>query len=1081
MGVKSYVAGLKADAVGGAIDTAMSALGGAATLVKYNEALDQAKDKADITRETTGIEGLNDEFLKNLQYDREYDKYQEKIDAHFDDLASMIDGNELLSERAKHSIKNEYLPNYKNQVASKAGVIMINGKMAEVEVEVEGFGKALASNESLDLNESLKGYREHLVDLGVYNEATIEKMVEDYSYSISPIKAMQLVQREYEKNLANDEFDFMASMDRAAAELGLDAFQKKEMKKQLATWKESFDKQQDERFSLQLEEINAGIAQAYDEGEIFDVSILDDAVTAMPARHRISVYKAKNTAYTNNDKLIEQHVRQLTDDYDEPTKQIWDLVGTMHDPYKRDEMGSSLLESYGESLLAEGRSLSEARGILQGYEAPVTAKARNKALADLTKAYLEREGDVTKVAKEMLANTGDRIDTIARIPQETLTDAKETAKQEAPAIDTSQLEERGEEYIEEHISEVAEAIAPKISIGLGLPRIEMGPFPSEGEQTTAMETPSEVVKEVARLIVEEQVDEIVRQTPDGEDQEASDNAADTTPVGGKSVDGEKQEEETPLSEPESEPESTSELTWEEPWWYAQYSEKRKERRKEIEEERAEYQAEIDAQIAAQDKSVREEAGIVEAEESGEYIRPLLERGMTQDELVSNMLQIIYDGYGPYITPDELSLIKSDDIREQMTMMASIKDSFLVDSPLALSFIDSLRRDSNVTKESLRRTVEGFVNKKFIKAETAEINGLTNKYAFADNPNGERLTGYLSDLASEVFPTKKGEVYNSDRSRLITVLSKAADDAIAMNPNLLGEDFDKLQYQLQQFATEEFAKKALSNLRDVAIYLSAGDITSQISNLEKSKVSTFMQDVQEGKYDVLINYDLLQQDEIRILRNRTRTEVLNALTKKMTTYQNYTELTKKGTMFDKLRVMANTSFLLAGGVLEKSLQGSFGIKAKDMKIMGKNWAFADPVADGLYFIATDTDVNTRGTLGWGMATADSDGVNNIVMFNDYVDPQLTYDIEMLEITVKASGFDRKKQQADRNRGSASSVLGLGGLGISPVKIQKELDDRSYGAETSLEQKKQELKQLTDDIMQYRYSLMGLGATALRTRL
>jgi hypothetical protein len=385
-------------------------------------------------------------------------------------------------------------------------------------------------------------------------------------------------------------------------------------------------------------------------------------------------------------------------------------------------------------------------------------------------------------------------------------------------------------------------------------------------------------------------------------------------------------------------------------------------------------------------------------------------------------------------------------------------------------------------------VEGFVNAGIIKAETAESNGLTNKYAFADNPNGERLTGYLRDLALEVFPAKKGEAYSTDRSRLITVLSNAADDAITMNPDLLGNDFDKLQYQLQQFAIKEFAKKALSNLRDVAIYLSAGDITSRIDNLEKSKVSTFMRDVQEGKYDVLINYDLLQQDEIRILRNRTRTEVLDALTKKMTTYQKYTELTKKGTSFDKLRVMANASFLLAGGTLEKSLQGSFGIKAKDMKIMGKKWAFADPVFDGLYFIATDTDVNTRGTLGWGMATADSDGVNNLVMFKDYVDPQLTYDIEMLESTVQASGFDRKKQQADLNRdnpvGCRSNVLnalGLAGTGVSPVKIQKELDDRSYGVETSLEQKKQELKQLTDDIMQYRYSLLELGATALRTRL
>jgi len=243
----------------------------------------------------------------------------------------------------------------------------------------------------------------------------------------------------------------------------------------------------------------------------------------------------------------------------------------------------------------------------------------------------------------------------------------------------------------------------------------------------------------------------------------------------------------------------------------------------------------------------------------------------------------------------------------------------------------------------------------------------------------------------------------------------------------------------------------------------------------------MQDVQDGQYDVLLDYDMLQQDEIRILRNEKREIVQDALTKKLTTYRDYAQLTSKGTLFDQVRVMANVSFLLAGGALEKALQGSFGIKAKDMKIMGKNWAFADPVADGLYFIATDTDVNKRGTLGWGMATADSDGVHNLVMFKDYVDPQLTYDIEMLSSAVNFRGFYEKKQQADTHRDNPMNALGLAGLGISPVKIQKELDDRSYGVETSLEQKKQELEQLISDIMQYRYSLMGLPATAMRKRL
>ena len=353
----------------------------------------------------------------------------------------------------------------------------------------------------------------------------------------------------------------------------------------------------------------------------------------------------------------------------------------------------------------------------------------------------------------------------------------------------------------------------------------MGPFPSEGEQTTAVETPSEreqttametppeVVKEVARLIVEEQVDEIVRQTPDGEDQEASDNAADTTPVGGNR-NGEKQEEETPLSEPESEPESTSELTWEEPWWYAQYSEKRAERRKEIEEERAAYQAEIDAQIAAQAESVRKEAGIVEAEESGEYIRPLLERGMTQDKLVSNMLQIIRDGYGPYITPDELSLIKNDDIREQMRYSPTPP----VDSPLAL-FRRLLRR-MNVTRKAFAVRWR-ICQQKFIKAETAESRRLTQKYNFAETlmRRGLRVPG---KLALEVFPPRRVR-HSTDRA--VSYHSQRGGKRCDCDePQLAGET--SISYSTSCSSRHgELAKKALSNLRDVAIYLS-GDIASQ---------------------------------------------------------------------------------------------------------------------------------------------------------------------------------------------------------------------------------------------------------------
>lgn len=1101
MNAKEYVANIRGQAAESAANAGWSAISTAASLTKYNQALNEAKAKADVNREINGLKSKADEFVNSLQYDRDYEKYGQKVDEFYSDFEEQLMENELLSKEAVRMLRDDYLPILKQDTLSKANVLGTNTRMAEIEIEVEGYGSTLASNPDLNLQAAVEGYKAHVLDLGIFNVETIDKMATDFKYSAAPIKAVQTLQDEYKLNFADGSFNLTARQDEVAREMGLDGNQKASMIKKLNEFTTKYDAFMDEQYKAQCDKLDASIAEAMDIGQMYDLNSIDLLIEQTPPKYKIMLYKSKTTARKNNDQLVEQSVRQFSDDFVEPTEQIWDLVNTIYDPDKRDEMGSSLLVSYGESLITEDMSLSEVRKTLQGYEeSSLTGKARNKAIADITKSYLDRENDVTKVAKEMLANTEERFDTIARTPQDAMLEAVENFKPEALQIDAAQLEKRGEEYIEEYIDEVARAIAPKISIGLGLPRIEMDPFPSEREQTTAVETPPEVVKEVARLIVEEQVDKIAHPLTTEEDQKAADNIVDTTPMEEKPTDEEKQAEEVPRLEPESEPESTPALTWEEPWWYAQYAAKRTERTEEIEEERAAYQARIEAQA----ESVRKEAGVKKITmETSFYTRPQLEKGMTQDELVTNMLQIIRDGEGRYISQDELSLIRNDDIREQMIEMASTKDSFLVDSPLALSFVDSLRRDVNLSGESLRRTVEGFVNSGLIKAETAESGRLTQKYNFAVNPNETNLAEYLKKIPSEVFPTKKGEVYNSDRDRLHAVLNEAANDAIAMNPNLLGKDFPKLQDQLQRFATEDLAKKALGDLKAVTTYLSSGDATTRIRNLENSSVSTFMQDVQNGQYDVLLDYDMLQQDDIRILRNSKREVIQDALTKKMTPYRDYAQLTSEGTRFDQLRVMANASFLLAGGALEKSLQGSFGIKPKDMKIMGKNWAFADPMVNNLYFIATDTDVNKRGTLGWGMATADSDGVHNLAMFKDYVDPQLVYEIEslgakindplfkkqheeFLNPTPKGGGLYKDVPRDASWRDIYGSQAGTSG-GMWADAPQGASHPDSYKKDTYqekidlYEEKTTELKQLTDDIMQYRYSLMGLSGTALRKRL
>jgi hypothetical protein len=229
---------------------------------------------------------------------------------------------------------------------------------------------------------------------------------------------------------------------------------------------------------------------------------------------------------------------------------------------------------------------------------------------------------------------------------------------------------------------------------------------------------------------------------------------------------------------------------------------------------------------------------------------------------------------------------------------------------------------------------------------------------------------------------------------------------------------------------------------------------------------------------------LQRPEIRSLRNPKTKDgykgVLDVITRETNSaYRDYEDLNTNGTQFEKLQVMANASFLLVGGTLENALKGSFNIHASDMKIAGKQWAFSDPEVNGLYFVATDTDANKRGTLGWGMFSENNGGVSNMTMFRDYVDPQLAYDIENLEEKISDPLFAKKKLPADYQK--TISPLGVAGLGYSPVRMEEHFDDKYYGVLEEHKEKTKELNNLIRDITTYRRNLLGLENSTLRKRL
>jgi len=1090
MGVRSFVAGTQAETMNSIYSSVKQAAGIAANKIQEKRALDEAKDKTDINREYKGAQSSLDQFMNDLQYDRDYQNYHQRVEEKFDDITATIQDNQLLSDGAKQELMENWIPQLKQETMGKASILGMNAQMAEIEVEIEGFGDTIASDPERSLEESVSQYRAHIEDLGIYNDVTVGKMVEEYTYSSAPLKALQTLQGEYRQQHLDQGYSFGTRIDQIAGEYGLDATQARALRKSAAEFQTNFDAQIDSQFSEQKEILLGEVAKAWDEGQLFDIDSIDAMLPQVPARHRLELYKVKNTAVANNDGLLVAAVQKVVDSGTVLSDDQWKMMDLIHDPKKRDEVAESILVNEGNTLLASGKPLSEVRAAIDHHEGPVSLKNRTEAKARLTKAYLDQQSDVSKVASDMLSSTGFSDPAASRIPQEEYEQVVEEVVQEAPPIDTQALEERGEQYIWEQERLVADFLAKSPSFRLPGPSFTFNSgaassrsvedeavrgsafnkgntdyssksserldnpafrfdFDSIGTQEASEEQGERISSEHAESLVQEVAKDVVSRQIEGLfSQEAVER------IGSESTNN---------AEPNIE---------EEPAWVAGYQEKVAQRREEVAQERIAYQE----KLAKQAEEVRKTAGVEENRTEG-TTRTILDGTMSQVELVTQALQIIKDGEGRYITSNELGLIRDDANRAELTTLAGIRDSFVVDSPLALDFIDQLRRDPTVSDTHLRTVIRDFVERGFVKAETADE--LTGKYSFAENDNRKVLDTSISEAVSAVYPAGTGQYFGTQRTYLKQRVAEAVDEAIAMNPELLGKDFPLLQKQIQSFVAGEASRKILGDLEAVGKLMSQDDVLRRIDNLERSKVSTFLEDVEEGRYDLLIDYDFVQKPEMRASRHDDMPILLDKITKGMTPYKDFKDLAENGTLFERFRVIANANFIQVGGALEQSLTGSFGIKPKDMKIAGKQWAFADPEADGVYFIATDTDVENRGTLGWGMATGDYDGTKGFIMFRDYVDPKLSYELAELEAQMHDPLFERKKVAADQNRNQLP--LGTAGLGYSPVKVQQSLDDRYYGVIEEYETKKKELEQLTNDIMTYRFNLLGMTAGSMPKRL
>ena len=113
---------------------------------------------------------------------------------------------------------------------------------------------------SFSVEEASTKYREHLTELGLWNEHTVGKKVEDYEYGMVPAKAVQSLMQDYEKIYAQGDAGFMEALNAKADEFGLDATQRSEYVKTANAQRKVMGEAIEAQWDNQVEQIRSDIA-----------------------------------------------------------------------------------------------------------------------------------------------------------------------------------------------------------------------------------------------------------------------------------------------------------------------------------------------------------------------------------------------------------------------------------------------------------------------------------------------------------------------------------------------------------------------------------------------------------------------------------------------------------------------------------------------------------------------------------------------------------------------------------------------------------------------------------------------------
>ncbi len=426
-----------------------------------SELLDaNARVKADSIAAEWELEAQN--FFNDIHYNPDLiqeNKAEEHALNFINARVEALDANEQVSGRVKNMVKEQFLPQFEQQIKGQVQNMHLQALNAETEMLIEERGNVLIADPNLSYEEAGNLYRSYVEDVSPWSKSYNEKLVSTFQDQARPAKALQYAKKEIHQQRYEDQIDIGAISDTAADKLNLTPMERQNLAHNATAYQEEVIKQVDQEVQQMGENVKRVSYQQMDSGTTIDPESVfvneagEDIREDYPDRYALEFRKMKNLVIQNNDTVRMDTLRNVVEGNmtldmilgEDGSSVGWEVAAAIQDPSKRSKVHVHGLVNEALQRFWVNKNRTEGLNAINDRSYPVTQQERLKARAlfyTRTDAY---ETDRDQAFSDMLTFVGEYISGV-----ETMVDYFE-------GISIDQLkEEHPEDY--ESLIELHEAI-----------------------------------------------------------------------------------------------------------------------------------------------------------------------------------------------------------------------------------------------------------------------------------------------------------------------------------------------------------------------------------------------------------------------------------------------------------------------------------------------------------------------------------------------------------------------------------------------------------------------------------------------